>query len=236
MSSCETCIASELKGRCSILFFIAVEVNSARHGRKVLTRIGPAGWAYKDWWGIVYPSKKRRGFHELTFLASYFDTLEINVSFYRPIAAKTATTWLDRIRQNQHFRFTAKLWRGFTHDRNATAADEKEFKDGLAPLLEAGRLGALLLQFPWSFRNTDENRTYVARLHAQFSDYPLVLEVRHASWSEPGTLDLLQQMDIGLCNIDQPLFRRSPSWTQLPKLVHEKQAPRRAIRLPLFRN
>ncbi len=174
-----------------------------------MTRIGPAGWAYKDWWGIVYPAKRPRGFHELTFLATYFDALEINVSFYRPLTPKTAVTWLNRIHDNQNFRFTAKLWRGFTHDRNATSADEREFKDGLAPLLEAGRLGALLLQFPWSFRNTEENRTYVARLRAQFAEYPLMLEVRHASWSEPGTLDVLEQMGIGLCNIDQPLFKRS---------------------------
>jgi uncharacterized protein YecE (DUF72 family) len=111
--------------------------------------------------------------------------------------------------QNKNFRFTAKLWRGFTHDRNATAADEKEFKEGLAPLLEAGRLGALLLQFPWSFRNTHENREYVSQLRARFNEYPLVLEVRHATWSEPGTLDMLEQLGMGLCNIDQPLFKRS---------------------------
>ncbi len=174
-----------------------------------MTRIGPAGWAYKDWWGIVYPPKKQRDFHELSFLANYFDTIEINVSFYRPISEKMSKTWLDRVRKNSNFRFTAKLWRGFTHDRNATTADEIEFKTGLAPLLEADCFGALLLQFPWSFRNTDENRTYVANLRARFAEYPLVLEVRHASWSAPGTLDMLEQMDLGLCNIDQPLFKRS---------------------------
>ncbi len=174
-----------------------------------MTRIGPAGWSYKDWWGIVYPLPKPRGFHESSFLANYFDTIEINVSFYRPIPSKTAVEWVKHVQQNSNFRFTAKLWRGFTHGRNATTADELEFKDGLAPLVEAGRLGALLLQFPWSFRNTQENREYVTRLRAQFSDYPLVLEVRHASWSEPGMLDMLQQLDLGLCNIDQPLFKRS---------------------------
>jgi len=174
-----------------------------------LTRIGPAGWSYKDWWGIVYPLPKPRGFNELSFLAKYFDTIEINVTFYRPLAAKTAAAWAERIEQNARFRFTAKLWRGFTHERNATLADEQEFKDGLAPLLEASRLGAVLLQFPWSFRNTQENRDYVARLRGRFQEYPLVLEVRHASWSEPGILDLLEQLDLGLCNIDQPLFKRS---------------------------
>ena len=174
-----------------------------------MTRIGPAGWAYKDWWGVVYPPKKSRDFNELSFLAQYFDTVEINVSFYRPVTEKMAKSWLERVRENRSFRFTAKLWRGFTHDRNSTTADEVEFKAGLAPLLDAGCFGALLLQFPWSFRNTEENRTYVAKLRAEFSEYPLVLEVRHASWSEPGTLDLLEQMDLGLCNIDQPLFARS---------------------------
>jgi len=157
----------------------------------------------------VYPAQKLRGFHEASYLANYFDTIEINVSFYRPILANTAAGWLKRVQHNENFRFTAKLWRGFTHDRNATAADEKEFKEGLAPLLEAGRLGAVLLQFPWSFRNTQENREYIARLRAQFAEYPLVLEVRHASWSEPGALDMLEQLELGLCNIDQPLFKRS---------------------------
>ncbi len=174
-----------------------------------MTRIGPAGWAYKDWWGIVYPKPKPRGFHELEFLANYFDAIEVNVSFYRPLTPKMAANWIEKVQNNRNFRFTAKLWRGFTHERNATAADEQEFKDGLAPLFEANRLGALLLQFPWSFRNTDENREYVARVCARFRDYPLVLEVRHASWSETGMLDTLEQLNLGVCNIDQPLFKRS---------------------------
>ena len=100
--------------------------------------------------------------------------MEINVSFYRPVTEKMARNWLERVRDNRNFRFTAKLWRGFTHERNAGQGDEEEFKQGLAPLLEAGFFGALLLQFPWSFRNTEENRTYVAKLRAQFAEYPLV--------------------------------------------------------------
>jgi uncharacterized protein YecE (DUF72 family) len=60
----------------------------------------------------------------------------------------------------------------------------KIFNEGLAPMIEAGKLGALLLQFPWSFRNNPENRDYVASLCARFVEYPLVLEVRHASWAE----------------------------------------------------
>jgi uncharacterized protein YecE (DUF72 family) len=174
-----------------------------------MTRIGPAGWAYKDWWGIVYPAKKPRDFHEARYLARYFDTIEINVSFYRPLVAKTSAFWVEHVRANPNFRFTAKLWRGFTHERNAGDLDRQMFLDGMAPLLESGRLGALLLQFPWSFRNTEENREYVARLGDQFSEAPLVLEVRHGSWSEAGTLDFLERRNIGVCNIDQPLIGKS---------------------------
>lgn len=174
-----------------------------------MTRIGPAGWLYKDWKGIVYPSKRARDFHELSYLARYFDAVEINTSFYGPFTAKMATGWIRKVESNEQFRFTAKLWRGFTHDHAATSADENAFKEGLTPLVEAGRLGALLLQFPWSFRNTDENRAYVAQLCSRFAEYPLVLEVRHGSWSEPGVLSILEGLDLGLCNIDQPLFKRS---------------------------
>jgi uncharacterized protein YecE (DUF72 family) len=174
-----------------------------------MIRIGPAGWSYKDWQGIVYPANKPKGFQELTYISEFFDTVEINVTFYRPIPAKTSETWAKKLEKNKRFKFTGKLWQGFTDDRNAGAEDERMFKDGYAPLLEAGRLGAILMQFPWSFRNTDENRAYVARIEEKFRDYPLVLEVRHASWNEAGMLDWLADTDIGLCNIDQPLVHRS---------------------------
>src|SRR3954452_2499086 len=146
-----------------------------------MIRIGPAGWSYKDWQGIVYPATKPKGFQELTYISEFFDTVEINVTFYRPIPARTSESWLKKVEKNKRFKFTGKLWQGFTHDRNAGAEDERMFKDGYAPLLEARRLGATLMQLPWSFRNTGENRQYVARLQQRFQDYPLVLEVRHAS-------------------------------------------------------
>ena len=75
--------------------------------------------------------------------------------------------------------------------------------------MAAGRFGALLLQFPWSFRFTSENRAYLLDLQNRFREYPLVLEVRHASWTQPEVLDLLAELDIGLANIDQPLFHKS---------------------------
>jgi uncharacterized protein YecE (DUF72 family) len=186
---------------------------------------------------------------DLFSLADYFDTIELNVSFYRPLEANIAAGWAKKVAHNKRFRFTAKLWRGFTHERNAGVSDELAVKDGFAPLVEAGLLGAVLMQFPWSFRNTPENRVYVWRLRSRFSDYPMVLEVRHGSWNEPRVLELLEEMDLGLCNIDQPLFRRSikalgernifyrlrpAPRPQLSKLVHREPAGGRAVRLLVF--
>lgn len=172
-------------------------------------RIGPAGWSYADWWGIVYPTPKPRGFHEPEYLAQFFDTIEINTSFYGPLRPDMAKSWIRHVAHNSQFRFTAKLWKGFTHERNATHQDEKLFKEGLAPLVEAGRLGALLLQFPWSFKNTKENHEYLSGLFMQFIEYPLALEVRHSSWNQPDVFKWLVELGIGFCNIDQPLFSKS---------------------------
>lgn len=171
--------------------------------------VGPAGWSYPDWRGVVYPAPSRSGSQELEFVSRYFDTVEINTSFYRPLRPEIVRVWLRKIASNPRFRFTAKLLGRFTHEQDAGLAEEAACKEGFAPLLEEGKLGALLLQFPWSFRNSSEDRAYLAGLITKFSEYPLVVEVRHASWNVPETLEFLQDRGVGFCNIDQPLIGRS---------------------------
>ena len=172
--------------------------------------IGPAGWSYKDWEGVVYPAKPGSKFDPLNYLAQFFDTIEINSSFYRPPTPTTAKSWAKRVEGNPGFTFTAKLHSIFTHERGkATAEDEKAFREAMNPLAESGRLGAILIQFPWSFKNTDEERAYLSRLIAQFQEYPLVVEVRHTSWNTPGVYEELEERGVGICNIDQPVFAKS---------------------------
>jgi uncharacterized protein YecE (DUF72 family) len=172
-------------------------------------RVGPAGWNYRDWNGIVYPKPRPRGFDELTYISRYFDVVEINSSYYGAPRPGSAKKWIESVSSNPRFRFTAKLFHSFTHERQPAPNDEKEFKEGIAPIIEAGRLGALLLQFPWSFKFSPENRQYLVALQKRFSEYPLVVEVRHASWLDKEILDLLSELGVGICNIDQPLFHRS---------------------------
>jgi uncharacterized protein YecE (DUF72 family) len=178
--------------------------------KKRIIRVGPAGWSYKDWEGIVYPQKPGKSFDPLEYLTQFFNTIEINSSFYRPPVPSTTKSWARRVAGNKEFAFTAKLHRIFTHERGkATKKDEKEFRMGMDEIANAGRLGGVLLQFPWSFKNTPDDRIYLAKLLEQFSDYPLVLEVRHASWNNPDFYEWLDERGVGICNIDQPVFSKS---------------------------
>ena len=172
-------------------------------------RVGPAGWSYPDWAGYVYPSRRPKGFHEATYLAEFFDTIEINTSFYQPLRPDHAGLWLDRVSANPAFLFTAKLWQKFTHDPSATMEDERAVRSGFDALRKAEKLGAVLLQFPFSFHCTRETIAYLTSVLTRFADYPLVVELRHSSWQTPDTLSLLREHHAGFCNIDQPIIGRS---------------------------
>ena len=128
--------------------------------------IGTAGWSYDDWKGIVYPHGMAKEVHPLTFLCPYFDMVEINASFYHPPNPKHCQAWLTKVQDNPDFLFTAKLWERFTHQRESRPGpkDIQRFQDGITPLHEAGKLGALLIQFPWSFKRTRENRLWLAHV------------------------------------------------------------------------
>jgi len=172
--------------------------------------IGTAGWSYEDWDGIVYPVSRGRDFHPLSFLARHINIVEVNSTFYRPPAVYLSQSWIRRIALFPDFLLSVKLHQVFTHDRREfTENDVAGFKLGIEPLVAAGRLAALLIQFPWSFVNTEANTNYLLGLFRIFSGYPLALEVRHSSWDQPGFFKLLRESKVGFCNIDQPVIGRS---------------------------
>jgi len=191
-------------------------------------RVGTAGWSYKDWEGIFYPpGMQRQKRHALEFLAQCFDVVEINTSFYGHIKPELAKLWVRKVDAvNPKFVFTAKLHRSFTHSPIAvmepTSAatirpndeDEKLAREGLDALASAGKLGALLIQFPVSYKNTSLNREYLESLLRQFIEFPRVVEVRHESWNNPETLSYFTERSVAFCNIDQPLIGRSLGATE----------------------
>jgi uncharacterized protein YecE (DUF72 family) len=191
-------------------------------------RIGTAGWSYKDWDGILYPPEvTRKKIHPVEFLAQIFDVIEINTSFYGHIRPELGRFWSRKAAAvNANFLFTAKLHRSFTHSPLAvmepTSAasirpndqDERLAREGLDSLAAEGKLGALLIQFPVSFKNTSLNREYLELLLRQFIEYPRVVEVRHESWNNSETIAGFMRHDVGFCNIDQPLLGCSLAATE----------------------
>ena len=174
-------------------------------------RVGVAGWSYPDWEGVVYPGVKPRGFDPLRYLAGYFDCLEVNSTFYRIPPPRMAERWFRAVEDRPRFRFTAKAWEGFTHGAEGewTEADANAFREAVEPLRAAGRLGAVVFQFPWHFARHPETESKLSRLVDTFGALPLVLEVRHASWVEEEGMRRIAALGLSLCNIDQPLARTS---------------------------
>lgn len=172
-------------------------------------RIGTSGWSYPPstgrgtWTGIFYPLART---DELKFYARFFNTVEINSTFYRPCSPRTAESWVKRTPDD--FEFTVKAWRRFTHDKDRwNAAETEEFKSGILPLIEARKLGCLLFQFPASFRRTPENLDRLKSLLEDFGDPPKAVELRHASWQD--ARPELQSLDAVPALIDEPKFRDS---------------------------
>jgi uncharacterized protein YecE (DUF72 family) len=199
-------------------------------------RIGTSGWNYPAgrgaWSGIFYPpaakgSRGKRGakpkFDELAYYAEHFDTVEVNTTFYGQPKAAVAQAWADRTPAG--FEFSLKLYRALTHadipgvPRLDTDAIDV-YRRGIDPLAEAGKIGALLAQFPPSFKQTPESRGYLDALLQRFRGYPMAVELRHRSWSDDfgSTLSLLNSHNAALTQIDEPKFKVSIRQNQLPNI------------------
>lgn len=193
--------------------------------------VGTSGWnyppsGYGSWNGIFYPLKQGQKipgttakFDELAYYAERFRTVEINNTFYRPPAAKTSTSWAQRTPAG--FEFSLKLYRLFTHERRVAPADVDEFRRGVDPLANAGKLGAILCQFPASFQRDARAVDYVNALLHMFSAYSLAVELRHRSWSDAfgETISLLNEHGAAFVQIDEPKFRTSIRQNQLPNIT-----------------
>ncbi len=203
-------------------------------------RVGTSGWNYPSgrgtWNGIFYPPLKTVGkagrgpktprakFDELAYYAEHFDTVEINTTFYGQPKANVAQTWVDRTPAG--FEFSLKLFRELTHTQSGSvppldAACIDEYRRGVDPLARSGKLGAVLAQFPPSFKQSSESLGYLDDLLGRLQDYPVAVELRHRSWSDgfSETLSLLNSRRAALAQIDEPKFKLSIRQNQLPNIT-----------------
>jgi len=183
-----------------------------------MIRVGPAGWSYPDWEGRVFSRARRHGFHPLRLLSELVDCVEVNASFYALPRAEHAARWAELVAARPDFRFVVKLHQGFTHgpapeDPAAWSAAAAAFRQGVEPLRRRRLLSALLVQFPASFHFGDRQVRRLGLLHSLFSEYRLVLEVRHQSWFSPPALDTVRGLFFSLAHIDLPAaWNHPPDW------------------------
>ncbi|HBA83380.1 MAG TPA: hypothetical protein DCZ95_04715 [Verrucomicrobia bacterium] len=168
---------------------------------------GVAGWSYPDWKGYVYnPGEK----DALGFVARHVDMIEINSTFYRPPEARLSASWVQRTAFRPGFFFSAKLHQEITHQGLLEEGMKKAFREGLAPLVEAGRLHQVLAQFRYDFRDHQTARELLSGIADFARDWvDVVVEVRHVSWQEPEALQFLAGLGVSVANLDYPMSRDS---------------------------
>jgi uncharacterized protein YecE (DUF72 family) len=181
--------------------------------------IGTSGWSYPKgegtWTGYFYPAGK---INELEYYSQFFNTVEINSSFYRPPNPGYVSNWAKRVPRD--FLFTVKLWQKFTHPKMYKEATGDEavisqrdvdlFKQSIEPLHKSSKLGALLAQFPPSFKNDNFGKQILSAVIRTFREYRLAVELRHRSWSDvEATTSLLSEGNTTWVQIDEPKFQSS---------------------------
>ncbi len=157
--------------------------------------IGTSGWSYKHWKDDFYPKTVRQK-NWLSYYAQYFDTTEINASFYRLPSEDTVVNWQASV--NPGFRFCPKMSRFLTHMKKLRNPEEplQRFFSVFAPMKE---MGPVLIQLPPMLKFNQDVVDYFFKLLAtEYKAYQFVLEVRHPTWLHKDALNLLAKYEIGL--------------------------------------
>lgn len=165
--------------------------------------IGTSGFSYSDWKGPFYP-------HDITqkdflrYYALHFKALELNFSYYRVPEAVQSRRMIDKT--GKGVEFVIKAFRQLTHKISEKSLTEvlPLFRDGIAPFMEVGRLGTILLQFPQSFHYITENRIYLKSLIKALSPFPLSVEFRQKEWLKESVYKTLEELETGFVCVDEP--------------------------------
>jgi len=180
-----------------------------------MIKIGTSGFQFADWRGRVYPEGLRRE----DMLRYYqeelgFRALELNYTYYT-LPSQRAVAGLAQ-KTVDDFEFCVKAHRALTHEIPTPASGRLEvdvevctrFRYALEPLQEAGKLAAVLAQFPYSFRFNLRTFDYLKKFRQYLAAVPLVVEFRHVSWHNPKVMEFLRAADIGYCVVDEPRLAR----------------------------
>jgi len=165
---------------------------------------GTSGFSYKDWVGPYYP----RGMPSnawLEFYAREFSVTELNFSYYRVPTKST----LERLaaKTPDDFLFTLKAHQDMTHERGKENGVFTEFVESLEPLIDSGKFGCILAQFPSSFHPGGDSVDYLRMFRERLGTLPLVVEFRNRGWLSEQTFDFLRENGLGFCCVDEPRLK-----------------------------
>jgi uncharacterized protein YecE (DUF72 family) len=174
--------------------------------------IGTCGYGYTEWVGPVYPEGTRKD-DFLRLYAGLFPSVELDFSYY---AMPKAQNLQKMLTESASLTFSIKAHKTLTHEVNSTQweGEAKTYKDAIKPLIDAGRLEAILFQFPYSFHYTDDNRRYLDKLLTFFKDAPSAVEFRVADWYTTRVFDALQGRGVSLVSLDMPELKGLPPLTE----------------------
>jgi uncharacterized protein YecE (DUF72 family) len=170
--------------------------------------LGTGGFSNDDWVGLLYPPTAKKT-DWIGIYAKAFNAVEVNSTFYAVPGQKTFTSMLER--SGGGLTFCVKLHRSFTHEREADKAAADRFRFTIDPARQAGRLGPLLAQFPYSFKNGPDGRAHLANLAEWFEGLELAVEFRHASWERDPIREYLADLGLSLVSVDLPDLRGLPA-------------------------
>ena len=166
--------------------------------------IGTCGYSYDEWRGVLYGPDTPRG-DFLTVYAQRFTACELDYTFYRVPTARAM--WIAAQNSLRRVVFTVKVPGLVTHERRDVEKSCSDLLRAVEPLRELGLLGALLAQFPYSFKNNSESWRYIAHIAGLLAGPQLVVEFRHASFAEDGTFERLLGLGLAFCCVDGPRLR-----------------------------
>lgn len=169
--------------------------------------VGTSGFKYKDWKGVFYPAGTPDG-DLLPFYSTVFSAVELDFSYYRMPSARTMQA-LER-KTPEGFLFAVKAHKSMTHEPMLPEELDKafgEFRASLEPLDNSGKLGCVLLQFPWGFRPGLKEKEYIRYSRRKMGDVPLVVEFRNAEWLTESTFRLLRDLGVAFCAVDEPRLK-----------------------------
>ncbi|MFH1680205.1 MAG: DUF72 domain-containing protein [Candidatus Eisenbacteria bacterium] len=164
--------------------------------------VGTSGFSFDDWVGVFYPPYLKKSEHFAWYLR-HFPALEVNSTYYRIPARSLFERWA-RLAPDR-YPFIVKLHGDVTHKRRNTRDSIANLVRAVEPLRAAGKLAGWLAQFPWSFREGQEERRYLSEVRSLLpSDDPLFAEFRRDEWDNGETYRFLEEEKIGFCAVDEP--------------------------------